>query len=133
VQRCSVLLAFVLVASACSGAAPAPAQAVRSAPVASTKPSVPAARVSACSAKPSTVYGAEPVRFHVDAAPPGAVELILLDERAQVVSKQSLAAPGDFEPATLPSGDFMLQAGAERVSCAVTVNRELSRASQAAR
>lgn len=89
--------------------------------------------MSACRAAPSTVYGADSVRFHVDAAPPGNVELTLLDERKRVVKKASLAAPGDFEAAELPSGDFTLQAGVQGVSCAVTVNRELSRASQAAR
>jgi hypothetical protein len=101
--------------------------------VASSKPSAPATQVSACRAAPSTVYGTDPVRFHVEAAPPGPVELALLDERGQVVRRSTLAAPGDFEPGSLASGDFTLQAGAERVSCAVTVNRELSRASQAAR
>lgn len=49
------------------------------------------------------------------------------------MAKGSVPAPGEWRAEDLPSGDFTLQVGAEGVSCVVTVNRELTRASEVAR
>jgi hypothetical protein len=80
------------------------------------------------------VYGDEAVVFDLDAATAAApAEVELFDQRGHALAKAQLALPGQWRPASLPSGDFRLQAGANRVSCWVTVNRELPRGSQAAR
>ena len=72
--------------------------------------------------------------FEIDAAAsPAAAELELLDAQGRILATARLALPGQWRPEGLASGDFWLQAGSNRGRCAVTVNRELSRASQAIR
>jgi hypothetical protein len=51
----------------------------------------------------------------------------LLDQQGRTLAQGQVALPGQWRPAELPSGDFRLQAGSNRVTCLVTVNRELSR------
>ena len=83
---------------------------------------------------PSTIYGDETVVFDIDAAAsPLPADVELFDQQGRSLAKQQLAVPGPWHPPPLPSGDFRLQAGANRVSCTVTVNRELPRGSQAPR
>lgn len=53
----------------------------------------------------------------------------LFDERERQVNAGALAVPGRLRLDDVPSGDFTLRVGREQVSCAVTVNRELSRES----
>ena len=87
--------------------------------------------VRACRATPGTIYGDEAVVFDIDAAAaslPADVELF--DQQGHSLAKAQLAVPGQWRPPPLASGDFRLQAGSNRVSCTVTVNRELSRGSQ---
>jgi hypothetical protein len=92
------------------------------------------ARAQSCRALPETVYGDEGVLFSVDGAPSGAeAALTLFDDAGGVVARTSLKVPGEWRVPPVSSGDFRLEAGASRVSCFVTVNRELSRASQARR
>ena len=59
--------------------------------------------------------------------------LELVDQRGHTVFKGELELPGKWRPPGLASGDFTLSVGPDRISCIVTVNRELSRASQALR
>jgi len=99
----------------------------------------PRARATRCSAKPATVYGQEDVVFHVDGeGPPAAtVDVELRDEHERTISKAALAVPGELRLPQVPSGDFVLLVGfdggsspvSREIRCAVTVNRELSRAS----
>jgi hypothetical protein len=92
------------------------------------------ARPERCAAQPSTVYGKEDVVFVVEGegAPDAPVELELRDERDRSVSRGRVTLPGRFTPADVPSGDFVLIVGDSSLRCAVTVNRELSRATQKA-
>jgi hypothetical protein len=89
--------------------------------------------ITACRAKPSTVYGAEAVTFELEATVPGRVAVELVDQRGQSVARALTAAPGEWQPQDLPSGDFALQSGSNQPPCWVTVNRELSRATEAPR
>jgi hypothetical protein len=82
------------------------------------------------------VYGDEVVVFDIDAgaAPaPAPFDVELFDQQGRSVAKEQLAVPGRWRSPPLPSGDFRLQAGSNRVTCWVTVNRELSRGSQTPR
>jgi hypothetical protein len=79
------------------------------------------------------VYGDEPVVFEIAGAPSAAVEpapLELVDERGHTLAKATLSVPGQWRPPGVPSGDFTLSVGLDRTRCTVTVNRELSRATQ---
>jgi hypothetical protein len=80
------------------------------------------------------VYGAEPIVFVVEGeAPPDAkLPFELRDERGQSVSAGSVAVPGRVTAPDVGSGDFLLIVGDGALRCAVTVNRELVRASQKA-
>ncbi len=94
-------------------------------------PSAPAsaARVSACRARPSTVYGDEVVTFELEgpaAESTAAVEV--RDEAGKVVARDAVKVPGTWAARELGSGDFSLHVVASNVTCIVTVNRELSRA-----
>jgi hypothetical protein len=85
--------------------------------------------VSGCRASPSTVYGDEPVVFEIEGVPPKAsVELELVDQQGHMLGKGQLELSGQWRPPRLPSGDFTLSVGPNRMTCTVTVNRELSRA-----
>lgn len=77
------------------------------------------------------MYGNEDVLFAIEGegSPDATLEFELRDERGQSVSKGSVAVPGQLRQPTLPSGDFLLIVGDDLVRCAVTVNRELPRAS----
>lgn len=83
-------------------------------------------------ADPSTVYGREDVVFRVEGeGEAGAtVHVELLDERRRLVTSSEITVPGELRPPDLPSGDFVLIVGSNLTRCAVTVNRELSRATQ---
>ena len=97
-------------------------------------PAPPAPEPDTCRAQPSTVYGDEAVSFEIQgpaATLPVAVRLV--DERGRLVQESSAPLPGQWRPQALPSGDFRLQLGSNGVSCVVTVNRELSRATELAR
>jgi hypothetical protein len=84
--------------------------------------------VRACRATPSTIYGDETIVFDIDAGtPPALANVELFDQQGRSRAKAQLEVPGQWRPAQLPSGDFRLQAGSNRVTCWVTVNRELSR------
>ncbi|RYZ02298.1 MAG: hypothetical protein EOO73_32325 [Myxococcales bacterium] len=132
--RWLLLSAFVLPLAACHGAPP---RAARAEPTGAAAPApAPApepASASACRAEPSTVYGQEPVTFRIEAARAAQLEVTLVDELGRPLAKSTVAVPGTFQPPSVPSGDFTLRAGPGAVACAVTVNRELSRASQAPR
>jgi hypothetical protein len=95
----------------------------------------PRARATRCTAEPSTVYGQEEVMFRVEgeSVPDATAELEVRDEQQRTISKGSMTLPGELRQPGLPSGDFVLIVGSNRISCAVTVNRELQRASQARR
>jgi hypothetical protein len=102
-------------------AEPAPLQAPRAA-------AAPEASATGCRAVPGTVYGAEPVVLEVEGpSTPAATALTVVDKGGRVVERGWLSLPGQRRPGALGSGDFELQAGSRRVSCRVTVNRELSR------
>lgn len=141
VFRSLVLLGLGASVAACASAAPPPRlvpghersrEPERRAPAAPTAPPVP--EPDACRAAPSTVYGDEAVLFELRgpaAALPVAVRLV--DERGRLVHETSAPLPGQWRPPALPSGDFRLQLGSNGASCVVTVNRELSRATELAR
>jgi hypothetical protein len=102
-------------------------------PVSSVTASKPSGRATRCAARPSTVYGEEPVVFHVEAEASATVDFELRDERGRSIDKGTMRAPGPLEVPALPSGDFVLLVGDSLLRCAVTVNRELQRATQTAR
>lgn len=143
VQRVLVLFAFASLGAGCGGASVSvpPVPPAPNAPLArgsaarpTQKPAPRPALASRCHAAPSTVYGNEAVAFEIDGAASRAVaEVELLDQHGGVVAKGLLELPGQWRPPSVPSGDFRLQVGGNRVSCTVTVNRELSRASQPSR
>lgn len=133
VRSAMILLVGPMSALACASGPERPAQ--DAPPVASlAPPAPPRARVTACRAEPSTVYGEEPVIFRLEgeAGPNTLVGVEVWDLR-QRVAKDSVAVPGQWSVPALPSGDFTLKVDASEVSCQVTVNRELPRASPAAR
>ena len=116
------------------GCASARAREVTPAPVTRAQPEAARVLASSCRALPSTVYGDEEVVFEIQgpsSAAPVAVEL--RDERGRVVQQGQAPVPGQWRPAALVSGDFRLAAGPSGVFCTVTVNRELSRATEPAR
>jgi len=79
------------------------------------------------------VYGQELVTFRIEAPSATTVEVTLTDELGRPALKSTVAAPGTFQPPSVPSGDFTLRVGSSSVACVVTVNRELARASDAPR
>jgi hypothetical protein len=135
VRRLTALLVFGLLAPAC--AAPArPSSPVRvAAPVVTVPRSAPALRIERCFAQPSTLYGDEEVVFEIEAeAPAGSlVQVELLDQAQRSVLRRATPVPGRMRISDLSSGDFSLRIADSAVSCAVTVNRELSRGSSSAR
>lgn len=90
-------------------------------------------RTVSCRATPSTVYGSEPVTFELEASPGGWLDVEIADGSGARLGRERVSAPGTWRPPALPSGDFSLQITPEHASCAVTVNRELSRASEVVR
>jgi hypothetical protein len=97
-------------------------------------PSTPAdVEVASCRAEPGTVYGDEVVLFRIDAPRAGRARVVLLDEKGQKLRQERLEVPGELSLQGLESGDFRLEVSGGSATCAVTVNRELSRASQTAR
>jgi hypothetical protein len=108
---------------------------VSASPPSSAAAPKPSARPTRCAARPSTVYGEEPVVFHVEAeAESGAaLDYELRDERGRSITKGVMQVPGPLEPPALPSGDFVLIVGDNLLRCTVTVNRELVRATQTTR
>jgi hypothetical protein len=104
--------------------------------VAPPPPSItPKPRVTRCSARPSTLYGDEPVVFDIEGSgPSGAlVEVEVLNERSHSVFRGAAAVPGQVRVADVSSGDFSLRIAGSAVTCQVTVNRELSRGSSGTR
>lgn len=123
--------AFLVVACgapspAASPGGPAPSPAAAS----SASPRPPRARATRCTATPSTVYGDEPVSFAVEGQgdAEAALDVTLYDRAERVVARSTTRVPGQLSLPDVPSGDFVLSLGPERVSCWVTVNRELTRA-----
>ena len=98
-------------------------------------PALPRAHATRCSAQPSTVYGHEEVVFRVEGEglPNATADVELRDEAARTISKGAMTLPGELRQPGLPSGDFVLIVGSNQASCAVTVNRELQRATQTVR
>jgi hypothetical protein len=134
VPRRLLSFVFATVAVACQAAAPRGARTTPAPQVASPPPAKTAsATASACRAEPSTVYGEEPVNFRIEAPRAAELPVTLTDELGRPVSKSTAAAPGTFSPLALASGDYTLRVGPTQVACTVTVNRELSRATQPAR
>ena len=126
-----LLFGFAVLCASCGGK-PAPlAEAPRPA---APQPAPPAPPVlpTACRAEPSTVYGTEHVSFEIESPSPTRVAVQLVDQKGKAVAADSIQAPGQWRPADVASGDFSLVVGPNRISCAVTVNRELSRATQPA-
>jgi hypothetical protein len=125
----------LLIAVACRAVPPAEpaAPALRQPPPLAASSAPPEVEVASCRAEPSTVYGDEVVLFVIDAARPGRARAVLVNERGQKLRQERLDVPGPLRFPDLESGDFRLEVSGNGVSCAVTVNRELSRASQTAR
>ncbi len=126
-----ICLAPAFLVAACGAPSPSPVRPASATPAASSEvPLQPLARATRCSATPSTVYGDEPVSFAIegqgDAA--AALDATLYDRAERVVAQTTTRVPGQLSLPNVPSGDFTLAIGPERVSCWVTVNRELSRA-----
>ena len=80
---------------------------------------------------PSTIYGDEVVQFELEGE--GTAQVELVDQRQQSVFRASTPVPGTLKIPQLASGDFTLRISQSAVSCQVTVNRELPRASSAER
>jgi hypothetical protein len=133
VQRARLLFGFVWLSGGCGHAAPRPAAIAAPVQTAVAAPAPPRAPATGCRAEPSTVYGADPVVFAIDAASPTQVDVELRDASGRSVARDTVPAPGTYRPLELPSGDFVLGLGEVPVRCRVTVNRELSRATQAKR
>lgn len=131
------LLTFGALALGCAevlGCASAQRRAAEHAPIARAQPAPAQALASGCRAEPSTVYGDEPVVFEIQGpSASGPVALELRDERGQVVQQGQAPLPGQWRPVALASGDFRLAVARSGVSCTVTVNRDLSRATERAR
>jgi hypothetical protein len=126
------IIFFLGVLSASCGAAPRPKPESRAQPEPSpTLLPVPRAQVTGCVATPSTVYGDEVVAFDLEGE--GTAQVELFDQRRHSVFRGRSPLPGRLPVPDLPSGDFTLIIGESKVSCAVTVNRELPRASSAGR
>jgi len=131
VRGAILLLLGVLSASCAAAQRPQPDSQPRPAPSASALLPTTAARVTRCAATPSTVYGDEVVAFELEGE--GAAHVELFNQRQQSVFRGSSPVPGRLPVPELPSGDFTLRIGQSDVSCQVTVNRELPRASSAGR
>ena len=135
VQALKLWLAAGLLLTGCGNeATPRAPSSPRPAPVASVKPQPTVPVVTACRAKPSTVYGAEPVVFELEG--PAALTPVSVDARdaaGKVQASGSAAVPGTWHAPHLGSGDFSLHIASSSVTCLVTVNRDLSRASSNAR
>jgi hypothetical protein len=128
------LVLFGFASFACGRSPAAVPAASSSSPAKAVTPSRPvSASVAGCRAVPSTVYGDEPVRFELDAPASGRAQLELFDQKGRSVVRSVSAVPGDWQAPELPSGDFSLVIGQGQPVCRVTVNRELSRATQPAR
>jgi hypothetical protein len=130
------LLTFGGFVLGCAHAPPSPARShdVERAAVTRTLPMPARVLASGCRAEPATVYGDEPVVFEIQgprSAPP--VSLELRDESRQVIAQGQASLPGQWRPSAVQSGDFRLAVAQSDVSCWVTVNRELSRATGPAR
>jgi len=82
---------------------------------------------------PSTVYGQEPVVFEMQGSSSAPIQIQLRDERGQMVQQDETTLPAQWRPSALGSGDFQLVVNRSAVSCWVTVNRELSRATEPGR
>jgi hypothetical protein len=89
--------------------------------------------VTRCVAAPSTVYGDEVVTFELEAEGDGETQVELIDQRGQSVFRESAPVRGRLRLPDTPSGDFTLRIGQSGITCRVTVNRELPRASSAGR
>ena len=90
--------------------------------------------VTGCHAQPSTVYGSEPVVFVIEGPVTTAeVDVELFDQRGQSVSRALTQVPSELRLTQVSSGDFQLQVGQKHATCSVTVNRELSRATETSR
>jgi len=138
-RRVLVLFAFAGTGPACTSAAVSVPASTPSSPVVvapqarRASPASPGPSVRACRATPSTIYGDETVVFDLEAsAVPAPAEVELFDQQGNSLVTARVTVPGQWRPARLASGDFRLQAGSHRVSCTVTVNRELSRGRAAA-
>lgn len=80
------------------------------------------------------MYGQEPVAFELEGpGSPQPVQLELWDEHGRIVQRGQAPLPGQWRPPALESGDFRLTVPGSAVTCWVTVNRELSRATGPAR
>jgi hypothetical protein len=77
------------------------------------------------------VYGDEVVTFALEGE--GAAQVEVVDQREQPVFRGGAAVPGPLSVPGLTSGDFTLRISRSDVTCHVTVNRELPRASSAGR
>jgi len=137
VARALDLLTFGALALGCAqvvGCATVQRRKIERAPIPRAQPEPARALASGCRAEPSTAYGDEPVVFEIQGQGSSApVALELRDERGQVVQQGQAPLPGQWRPAALASGDFRLAVARSGVSCTVTVNRELSRATEPAR
>ncbi|HKY39516.1 MAG TPA: hypothetical protein VJN18_26435 [Polyangiaceae bacterium] len=130
-MRCVALL--VLSSIACGPAVEVvrPPKVAETLPAKVEPPPAPRARATRCAAEPSTVYGQEEVVFRVEGEglPEATAELELRDEHERTIRKGAVTVPGQVRQPDLPSGDFVLIVGSNRITCYVTVNRELQRAS----
>jgi hypothetical protein len=131
VKRALILFGFVLLFAACGGSAPQPAAAPK--PALQVAPASPPVLATGCRAQPGTIYGDEPVAFDIQAPSSTRADVELFDASGRSLLRDSVMAPGQWRPTPVPSGDFSLKLAKANVSCQVTVNRELSRASQTAR
>lgn len=128
-QRALIFFGFVSLSGGCSHAPPPPVPVAGPKLAASSPSPPPLAPPTGCRAAPSTVYGDEPVVFEIEAASPTRVTVELLEAGGGRILRETVAVPGSFRPPQVPSGDFVLALGTASISCGVTVNRELSRAS----
>lgn len=131
VKRALILFGSVWLVAGCGREASAPAAPAR--PVARVVLEPPRVTPSGCTATPATVYGDEPVVFDIQAPSRARSRVQLLDANGRSLVSESVSVPGRWQPAQVPSGDFALELGPDRVGCRVTVNRELARASQTPR
>jgi hypothetical protein len=133
-RSATVLLLATSTLSCSTRAAVPPAEPAPRKPVASV-PSAPSVNVTGCVAKPSTLYGDEPMVFELtgESASGSSVPVEVVNQRGESVFRGTSALPGTVNAGTLPSGDFSLKIAGSAVTCWVTVNRELTRGSSGAR
>jgi hypothetical protein len=129
------IFVFLGMLSASCGTPPRPKAESGPRPAVSTERAGPTltARVTRCVATPSTIYGDEVVSFELEGEGEGQARVELFDQRQQRVFRGLAAVRGRLPVPDLPSGDFTLRIDEASVSCQVTVNRELPRASSAGR